>query len=318
MMKWGNCKRYVLCRWDHLFLGKTKIHFSFTKTIWNGSFNNRTGYDAMGGVCMCMGKFANKRKASGCFFQGKETKTITNNIIFPNKNWAPWKRRLSHRGCPDTKAPNFCPPLPPGMSRCQGAHTLERGFLDVECPDTRAPKPWTAIPRIGEIAGQVLDALVPRHPAKGKSPVEDWTPSYHDTPHRCTPTHKGFHEGARANDGRALAFATAAEDCLFFRRVCRGWAGSKHHKEGLGLDQCRSKIKRHTKKWEIILHTEKPDAPRTLSVRTDVRENKCISTCNQIYERSDLFECLQTMFFENIGEQGHQVPIRIRQQICTN
>ena len=94
------------------------------------------------GVFACAwGKFSNKRKASGCFFQGKETKTITNNIIFPNKNWAPWKRRLSHRGWPDTKAPNLCPPLPPGMSRCQGAHTLERGFLDVEGPDTRAPKP---------------------------------------------------------------------------------------------------------------------------------------------------------------------------------
>ena len=58
-----------------------------------------------GGVFACVwGEFSNKRKARGCFFQGKETKTITKNIIFPSKNWAPWKRSLSHRGCPDTMA----------------------------------------------------------------------------------------------------------------------------------------------------------------------------------------------------------------------
>ena len=214
----------------------------------------------MGGVCMCMGKFANKRKASGCFFQGKETKTITNNIIFPIKTGRHVNDASHIGGVPIQRRRIFAPPSPLG------------------CPDAKAPtrlsgdsSMWKVLiqghpsleqrsPGSGKSPVKYSSALVPRHPAKGKSPVEDWTPSYHDTPHRCTPTHKGFHEGARANDGRALAFATAAEDCLFFRRVCRGWAGSKHHKEGLGLDQCRSKIKRHTKNG-ILSCTQKNRMP---------------------------------------------------------
>ena len=114
-------------------------------------------------------------------------------------------------------------------------------------------------------------------------------------PSPCTPTHKGFHKGWRATEGRAPPFVGAAEGRLLCWWVCRGWAGSKHTKTlspakaifGTGPMQLKSKMKylrKIAKRAAIFTSTQNfTNVPGLRRALYDNLTSKTKGRCNHTY-----------------------------------